>query len=193
MIAADLGGPDTADEHRIALEMLALPRDARVLDLACGPGNFTRTFARAVPHGLVVGVDASPTMLARAVRDTDARHVAYVRADASRLPFARDSFDAACCFAALYLVERPMQALGEIARVLRPGGRAALLTSCHRGPLPVGLTAPVVRRVTGIRIFGRDEVTDALRDRDFDDIEQRVAGLAQFVSGRKSRRRPARV
>jgi len=182
-------GPDTADEHRLALEMLAPRRDAVVLDLACGPGNFTRTFARAVPHGLVVGVDASPAMLARAVRDTEARHVAYVRADASRLPFARNSFDAVCCFAALYLLERPMEALSEIARVLRPGGRVAVLTSCHRGPLPVGLTAPLVRGVTGLRIFGRGEITDALRARGFVDVEQRVTGLAQFVSGRRGGRR----
>jgi SAM-dependent methyltransferase len=182
-------GPSMRDEHRIALEMLALSPGDRVLDVACGPGNFTRVFASAASGGLVVGVDAAPAMLALAVRDTEQANVAYVRGDACALPFRDGSFDAVCCFAALYLIERPMRALDEIARVLAPGGRVALLSSCNRGPLPVGPTNAVVRGLSGVRIFARDELTGALRDRGLIDVEQRVAGLAQFVSAR----RPARA
>src|SRR5204862_388581 len=64
-------GPGMAEEVRIARLLLGLGSGDVVLDLACGPGNFSREFARAVgPDGLVVGVDASRTMLARAVADT---------------------------------------------------------------------------------------------------------------------------
>jgi ubiquinone/menaquinone biosynthesis C-methylase UbiE len=178
-------GPDTQEEHRIAMDMLALSPGDIVLDLACGPGNFTRSFAEAVGEGLVVGVDASRTMLTRAVSDTRAANVAYMRGDACALPFADDAFDAVCCFAALYLIEEPISALEEIVRVLAPGGRLALLSSCHRGPLPAGAADAVVRRLTGVRIFARDELTEALRARGILEIEQRVSGLAQFVSGRK--------
>ncbi|HZL47877.1 MAG TPA: methyltransferase domain-containing protein [Solirubrobacteraceae bacterium] len=181
-------GPGMRDEHRIALEMLALSPGDRVLDVACGPGNFTRGFASATGNGLVVGVDASETMLALAVRKTRNANAAYVRADACALPFRDGSFDAICCFAALYLIERPMQALDEIARVLAPGGRVALLSSCNRGPLPAGTTSAVVRGLSGVRIFARDELTGALRDRGLTSIEQRVTGLAQFVSARKHSR-----
>ncbi len=180
-----LTGPDTAEEHRIALEMLTLAPGERVLDVACGPGNFSRDFALAVDDGLVVGVDASATMLARAVADTQSANVAYVRGDACALPFADGAFDAVCCFAALYLIEEPMKAIDEIARVLAPGGRVALLSSCSRGPFPAEVNNRVVRRLTGVRIFARDELTGALRDRGLSDIEQRVSGLAQFVSARK--------
>jgi ubiquinone/menaquinone biosynthesis C-methylase UbiE len=181
-------GPGMRDEHRIALEMLAVSPGDRVLDVACGPGNFTRDFASATGQGLVVGVDASETMLARAVRNTGNANAAYVRADACALPFRDGSFDAICCFAALYLIERPMRALDEIARVLAPGGRVALLSSCNRGPLPTGTTNAVVRSLSGVRIFARDELTGALRDRGLTSIEQRVTGLAQFVSARKHSR-----
>jgi ubiquinone/menaquinone biosynthesis C-methylase UbiE len=181
-------GPGMRDEHRIALDMLALSPGDRVLDVACGPGNFTRGFASATGQGLVVGVDASETMLALAVRKTRNANAAYVRADACALPFRDGSFDAICCFAALYLIERPMQALDEIARVLAPGGRVALLSSCNRGPLPAGTTNAVVRSLSGVRIFARDELTRALRDRGLTSIEQRVTGLAQFVSARKHSR-----
>ncbi len=53
-----VAGPGMRGEHRIALDMLALSRGDRVLDVACGPGNFTRDFARATSDGLVVGIDA---------------------------------------------------------------------------------------------------------------------------------------
>jgi SAM-dependent methyltransferase len=180
-----LGGPGTDGEHRIALEMLSIAAGDRVLDVACGPGNFTRDFARAAAGGPVVGIDASETMLEVAVRDTESDNVAYVRGDACDLPFSNGSFDAVCCFAALYLIEEPMSALAEIARVLAPGGRVALLSSCNRGPVPTSVANTVVRGLSGVRIFGRDELTAALIENGLVDVEQRVAGLAQFVSGRR--------
>src|SRR3954447_16116519 len=118
-------GPGMRGEHRIALEMLALERDDRVLDVACGPGNFTRTFARAAPEGVVVGLDASKPMLDRAVVENNPPNVSYVRGDAHALPFRDDSFDAICCFAALYFIEDPYTAVDEIVRVLAPGGGGA--------------------------------------------------------------------
>ncbi len=182
-------GPGMREERRMALSMLELSPGDRVLDVACGPGNFTRSFARATGEGLVVGLDASRTMLAVAVRETESANLAYVRGDARALPFRDGSFDAVCCFAALYLIQEPMRALDEIVRVLAPGGRVALLSSCNRGPLPASATNAVVRSLSGVRIFARDELTRALRDRGLTGIEQRVVGLAQFVSARKRRRR----
>jgi SAM-dependent methyltransferase len=177
-------GPGMGGEHEIALQMLALSGGERVLDVACGPGNFTREFARAAGDGLVVGLDASDKMLARGTRAGVAANVAYVRGDACALPFADASFDAVCCFAALYLIERPLVALDEIARVLAPGGRVALLSSCHRGPLPAAPVGTLVRSRTGVRVFARDELTAALRQRGLVQVQQRVAGLAQFVAAR---------
>jgi ubiquinone/menaquinone biosynthesis C-methylase UbiE len=155
-----------------------------VLDVACGPGNFTRDFAAAASEGLVVGLDASASMLTAAARETEANNVAYLRADACALPFRDGSFEAVCCFAALYLIENPILALEEAVRVLAPGGRLALLSSCNRAPLPVGPLGAAVRGLTGVRIFERDELTGVLREHGLVDVEQRVTGLAQFVSGR---------
>lgn len=180
-----LTGPGTAEEHRIALEMLAISPGDRVLDVACGPGNFTRDFGEAAGEGTVVGLDASKTMLEVAVRETGRDNVAYVRGNASDLPFRDASFDAVCCFAALYLIEEPMRAIEEIVRVLAPGGRVALLSSCSRGALPASATNAVVHGLSGVRVFGREELTDALTRGGLVDVEQRIAGLAQFVSGRK--------
>lgn len=181
-------GPGMAEEHRIARLLLALAPGDGVLDVACGPGNFTRGFARTVgATGLAVGIDASATMLARAVRDTREEDVAYVRGDAVKLPFRDESFDAVCCFAALHLFAEPEVALDHMTRVLTPGGRIALLVSCRTRSAPLRTLDGLMGAQAGIRMFERDEVTDLLGARGFVDIRQRVTGFAQFVGGRKGR------
>jgi ubiquinone/menaquinone biosynthesis C-methylase UbiE len=179
-------GPSMAGERRIALEMLEIRPGDAVLDVACGPGNFTRAFADAAgPDGLAVGLDASATMLAQAARERPGDGVEYLRGSATDLPFADASFDAVCCFAALYLIEEPLKAVAEIVRVLAPGGRVALLSSVARGPVPAGAVDALVRPLTGVRIFGRHELTRELRAQGLAEVRQRVSGLAQFVSARR--------
>jgi SAM-dependent methyltransferase len=173
------------DEHRIARLLLGLRPGDGVLDVACGPGNFTRDFARVVgPAGLAVGIDASPTMLDRAARDTRGTNVAYMRGDAVRLPFRDASFDAVCCFAALHLFADPFEALDHMTRVLTPGGRIALFTSCRTSSAPLRTIDGFLGARSGTRMFERDEITGALEGRGFTGVHQRVAGLTQFVGAR---------
>jgi ubiquinone/menaquinone biosynthesis C-methylase UbiE len=186
-VVSGLFGGGMAGELRTAHELLRLDSADFVVDLACGPGNFSRPFAATVgPEGLVVGVDASPTMLARAAADIEAsgvQNLALVRADATALPFDDASFDAASCFAALHLFAEPLAAIAEMRRVLRPGGRIALMTSVRRGVFP-DLLVPAAERVSGMRLFGRNEITAALADQGFGEIAQRVAGVVQWAGGR---------
>jgi SAM-dependent methyltransferase len=176
------------DEHRIARLLLGLTPGDGVLDVACGPGNFTREFARIVGDGgLAVGIDASATMLDRAVAEDESATtpgIAYVRGDAVALPFRDASFDAVCCFAALHLFADPFTALDHMTRVLTPGGRVAILTSCRLQSVAGRALNEAVGAQSGMRIFGQDEIVDALRERGFKDIGQRIAGLTQFVGGR---------
>ena len=185
-VAKGVFGPGMADEKRIARLLLGLVPGDGVLDIACGTGNFTRDFARAVgPTGLVVGLDASTTMLARAIDDTGGmEQVAYVRGDAQDLPFRDKSFDAVCCFAALHLFADPWQTLDSITRVLTDGGRVAIFTSCRNRSAPVRTWESLMAHQSGMRLFERDEVVNALEQRGFVQIRQRIAGLTQFVGGR---------
>ena len=188
-VAKGVFGPGMTDEKRIARLLLALSPGDGVLDIACGTGNFTRDFARTVgPDGLVVGIDLSETMLGRAVRDTATAglddRIAYMRADASHLPFRGKSFDAVCCFAALHLFADPLGALDRMMGALTPGGRIAIFTSARNRSAPLRTFEGVVGSRSGMRMFERDEVIEALEDRGFVDVRQRVAGFTQFVGGR---------
>ena len=183
-----LFGPSMDEERRIARLLLGLSPGDGVLDAACGPGNFTREFARAVgPSGLAIGMDVSDTMLARAVRDTreaGVDHAGYVRADAVEMPFRPQTFDAVCCFAALHFFSEPMRALDRMTEVLTPGGRIAILTSVRGRTAPLRTFESLVEARSGMRMFERWEITDALEERGFVEIRQRIGGLAQFVGGR---------
>jgi SAM-dependent methyltransferase len=171
-----LGGRlDAAQERAIAFEMLGVSAGDRVIDVGCGPGNYTRHLANAAGDGWVVGVDASRAMIARAARQTEARNVTFLRADACQLPIVDQSFDAVCCIGVLHVLDEPMRALNEMVRVLAPGGRLLMLVTHEKKSVP---------RVRGsITAFRHDEITSALVDRGLVDVEQRVFRRGQFVAG----------
>jgi SAM-dependent methyltransferase len=189
-VAKGIRGPGMAEEIRIARLLLGLSPGDHVLDIACGPGNFSRAFAAAVGvNGLVVGLDASTTMLERGaaeVHRSGLHNLALVRGDAASLPFLEHSFDGVCCFAALHLFADPFAGLDEMTRVLKPGGRIALMTSVQRQLGPRGPLKPIGERLSGMRVFGQKEIVEALQERGFTDLHQRLSGLIQFVGGRLS-------
>ncbi|HEV7529204.1 MAG TPA: class I SAM-dependent methyltransferase [Solirubrobacteraceae bacterium] len=92
----------------------------KLVDIGGGTGNYSLALADEGWRPVVV--DREPSMLARAA----AKRLHTVDADATRLPFADESFDAAMLVSMLHHVDAPEQALAEARRVLRPGGRLAI-------------------------------------------------------------------
>lgn len=106
--------------RRRTVQALGLPAGALVLDLACGTGSLG-DLARHAGHR-VVGVDMSAGMLGGGARSAPA-----AQGDAAALPFPAASFDGAVCGYALRNFTDLSASLAEAARVLRPGGRIAIL------------------------------------------------------------------
>ena len=184
IFGAATAGITEAAEAKMMRRLLALQPGDRVLDLGCGPGNTTRRLVDAVgPGGLVVGLDAARGMLERAVADTPDEHVVYVRADAGRLPFDDGSFDAVAAFGMLYLADRPFDVIAELARVLAPGGRAAILTTCHRAPAALRPLIDLGRPLSGLRMFDPDEVIRALQAGGVMATHHEVRGFMQYIGG----------
>ncbi|SOJ56812.1 Demethylmenaquinone methyltransferase [Mycobacterium simulans] len=174
-----------AEQHRAATA-LRLPNARRLLDVACGPGNFTAPLAESLPAGgLAVGFDISEPMLTRAVLDNRGPRTCYVRGDARMLPFGDETFDAVCCFGALYLMPEPFRIAREMVRVLQPGGRIAILTSYsgQRPPLRYALNA--VARAIGLTMFDRQSFVDLFASVGLVDVEQQTQRALQFVAAAK--------
>ncbi len=114
----------------IMLDQLALQRGLSVLEIGCGAGEDARAIARRVgPHGHVLGIDASPGIVAEATRRMDGRNLAveFRVGDAFALDLADASIDRCRMERVLMHVDGdPAAAVREIARVLRPGGRVVL-------------------------------------------------------------------
>ena len=163
------------------VEWLNIPPGGTALDVGSGPGNVTASLARAAgPGGLALGVDISEPMLARAVRAESGPQVGFIRADAQRLPLRDNTVDALVSLAVLQLIPNPSAALAEMARVLRPGGRLAIMVPT------AGSTARFWRKLpnVGAHVFDDDEIGDILEDNGFATVRVKNFGTIQWVRGK---------
>ena len=96
-----------------------------VLDIACGTGDLAEAFAHAGARRLV-GVDFASQMLLRSIDRVPGR-AGWIQGDALRLPFADATFDITCCAFGVRNFQNLETGLGEMHRVLKPGGRAMIL------------------------------------------------------------------
>lgn len=113
----------------------ALPSDARVLEIGCGPATLWRANVNRIPAGWDVTLsDFSAGMLdeARASLAESGREFHFAEVDAQAIPFADASFDGVIANHMLYHVPDRDKALGEIRRVLKPGGTLFAATNGER-------------------------------------------------------------
>jgi demethylmenaquinone methyltransferase/2-methoxy-6-polyprenyl-1,4-benzoquinol methylase len=114
-----------------AVDALEAPRGARVLDVCTGTADLAVASVQRIPGSSVLGVDFAAAMLRLGltkVRERGlAKSIRLVQGDATRIPVATGSCDAATIGFGIRNVAEPERALAEIARVLKPGGRLAIL------------------------------------------------------------------
>ena len=143
---------DRAARER-ALSVLDLASGERVLDIGCGAGvNFDALGAQVGSGGLVVGLDYSEGMVRAARERTPGTPAptAVCRGDATTLPFADGSFDAAYATLSLSAMATAETAVEEVSRVLRPGGRLAVVDA---RPFQAGLWRALNPLVTPISML----------------------------------------
>jgi len=117
---------------RIAADVASVaPAGAQVLEVGCGPGHLSIGLAR--DHGLeVTGLDLDPNMITRARANADRpgngdrRRPEFLVGDVAALAFPDRSFDLVVSTLSMHHWADPAAGLGEIGRVLRPGGRALI-------------------------------------------------------------------
>lgn len=167
---------------QLPIEWLNIPADGVALDVGCGPGNVTASLARAAgPDGLALGVDISVPMLERAVNAQAGSNVGFLRADAQALPFRDETFDALTSLAVLQLIPEPTTALLAMARVLKPGGRVAIMVPT------AGRGAEFLRWFPngGVHFFSEDELGDTFAELGLVSVRTKTFGNIQWVRARK--------
>jgi protein-L-isoaspartate O-methyltransferase len=141
--------PDITRQRMRTLGALQLEAGERVLDVGCGTGLLVDDMAKLVgAGGRVIGVDTSKDMLMLAERRcADLPQVIFKHATAEILPEEDESFDAvACVQVLLYLPDVPT-ALSEMHRVLKPGGRIAIVETDWRGTVLNSFDESLTRRM----------------------------------------------
>ncbi len=160
-VAARLLGLAFEAEQEEIVRALALGGDEAVLDVACGPGIYSRLLSRRVHRGRVVGLDVSRPMLRQARRRASGEggaNLSFVRASALDLPSADAAFDAVNCCGALHLFPDPGRALAEMSRVLVPGGRLALAVARE----PARRYAASAARALGVQSLSKSRLESML-------------------------------
>lgn len=113
------------------IEMAGIGEGQRVIDIAAGAGDQTLDIAARVgPRGQVLATDLSPDILARAATNARQAGLANVQtlvADGEALPLPAGGFDAAVCRLGLMFFPQPLVGLGEMRRLLRPGGGVCVM------------------------------------------------------------------
>ena len=187
--------------RRMTAEAAVRPGD-RVLDACCGTGDLA--VAAHAAGGEVTGLDFSEKMLERARRKSSA--IEWMRGDVLELPFEDASFDAATVGFGVRNVADLERGLGELARVLRPGGRLGVLEITQprgllrpfyklwfdglvplAGKLIPGGSAYAYLPASVRRFPGPDELAGLLERTGFEEVRYRLlaGGIVALHTGRR--------
>lgn len=129
-----------------------LYKNMNVLELACGSGQLTFRLVDRVKCW--EATDFSPNMIAEAKKQFVPANLYFSVQDATRLPYAAESFDAVVIANALYIMPEPDKAMAEIYRVLKPGGLLFAPTFVHGNGAGFTLRTKMLEAV-GFRVFSK--------------------------------------
>lgn len=140
--------------NRWAVRLLDVEPGDRVIELGCGPGVALAALAARASRGLVVGVDHSQVMIHQARRRNRAAvragRVRLVHTPVESLSISDGPFDAALAVNTVGLWPDPSARLRELARLLRPGGRIALVTQPRCPGATAATSAAAAKELAGL-------------------------------------------
>jgi ubiquinone/menaquinone biosynthesis C-methylase UbiE/uncharacterized protein YbaR (Trm112 family) len=157
-----------------------------ILDLACGPGLYARAFAEGSPERRVFGLDLSWPMLRYATKKAarlGVENLAFLHGDAHAIPLKDASVDVVNCSGALHLFRDIQRVLGELRRVIKPGGRFSGAMALVRSNPWSRLKAYLDEKFWKIHYFREEEFKDLLDAAGFEPAVHHTRGVWMIASG----------
>lgn len=169
-------------EVKIIMGYHRLGAGSQILDIACGPGTYSRKFARAAGDGgLVVGTDASMPMLKQGVRLAAREgldNLYFIRMAAESLHFRSERFDGINCTGALHLFESIEPVFKKIHGMLKPGS----VFSCMTFRLSRFASVNEAYQKMGVRLFDPENLRETLRRNGLEGYQSRESRLMLLFS-----------
>ena len=163
---------------RKAVRMMPLKKDSKVIEIGCGTGWASRGIAKIATEGEVAGIDLSGSMIKRAKQYTakDKSHnyenLSFTLASAENIPYPDNYFDYAITITSFSWWLNPENGLGEIERILKPGGQLYVVDVCPNR-ITDNLMVRPERAVSVYKenLYSREEYRDFL-EKKFENVYQ---------------------
>jgi ubiquinone/menaquinone biosynthesis C-methylase UbiE len=175
-------------------ELLALPANAIIADIGCSAGRTSRRLAPHVgPHGMIIGVEKERLVLdiGRGIAQTEGvAHVQARRGLAQRLPLPDAAVDAVVCdwtFNLLLIAGIADAALAEMVRIVKPGGRIAVMQALARFGISDLANALVYGKEEGIDVLGGIDAALARRSDSLSVVHSKLWFAEERSAGRPLR------
>jgi len=172
------------------LEQVSVPSNASILDIGCGGGRTVQRLATIANQGTIVGLDYSSASVA-ASRETNAQEIKSGRVEIQEgsvvsLPFADATFDLVTGVETHYYWPNLSASIREVRRVLKPGGRIALIAETYRGG-PYRLLYGMIMPLIGAAFLSDEEHRRLLIDAGFAEVETKHRPRTNWIlaTGRK--------
>ena len=155
-----------------AIELMALPADARVLDLGCGSGWASRLMAERANLGKVVGIDIADEMVQLAAKtSTQFSNVEFRVASAEALPFEDNEFSHVFSMESLYYYSNMLSALREVYRVIANGGSFVTVVDLYLENEPSHQWIPTLK--VPVQLLSIPEYRSVLAEAGFVNVQDR--------------------
>ena len=166
---------------QLPIDWLSIPSGGVALDVGADLATSPRHCLALRARRARARRGRSEPMLTRAVNAQAGPNVGFLRADAQQLPLRDESVDAAVSLAVLQLIPEPTATMSEMVRVLRPGGRLAVMVPT------AGRVGELFRWLPngGVRFFAEDELGDIFEDLGLVGVRTKTLGNIQWVRGQR--------